>query len=102
MLASSSDPELRREALSCMSNLSFPVNAIEGTDQRGEGFATFLMDPAGAALPAWSWRDGQDTGGWPWDLQSTMPNVEDHELFYPILYLWRKEVPDSGGASETC
>jgi N-methylhydantoinase B len=98
MLASSTDPELRREALSCMSNLSFPVNAIEGTDQRGEGFATFLMDPAGAALPAWSWRDGQDTGGWPWDLQSTMPNVEDHEIFYPILYLWRKEVPDSGGA----
>ena len=59
------------------------------------------MDPAGAALPAWSWRDGQDTGGWPWDLQSTMPNVEDHEIFYPMLYLWRKEVltPAAPGGS---
>jgi N-methylhydantoinase B len=27
-----------------------------------------------------------------------MPNVEDNELFYPILYLWRRELADSGGA----
>ena len=53
---------------------------------------------SGAALSAYSWRDGQDTGGWPWDLQSTMPNVEETELFYPMLFLWRKEQPDSGGA----
>lgn len=98
MLSTSPDPEMRSEVQSCMSNLSFPVNSVEGTDQRGHAFSTFLMDPAGAALPAFSWRDGQDTGGWPWDLQSTMPNVEEHELFYPILYLWRKEVTDSGGA----
>ena len=41
-----------------------------------------------------------DTGGWPWDLQSTMPNVEDNEWFYPILYLWRKELANSGGAGK--
>jgi N-methylhydantoinase B len=29
-----------------------------------------------------------------------MPNVEEHELFYPILYLWRRELPDSGGAGK--
>ena len=29
-----------------------------------------------------------------------MPNVEDNELFYPFLYLWRKELPDSGGAGK--
>ena len=33
-------------------------------------------------------------GTWP----STMPNVEETELFYPMLFLWRREVPDSGGA----
>ena len=27
-----------------------------------------------------------------------MPNVEETELFYPMLFLWRKEKPDSGGA----
>jgi N-methylhydantoinase B len=98
MLATSSDEALRSEVQSCMGVLSFPINAIQGTDQRGNPFSSFLLDPVGAALSAYSWRDGQDTGGWPWDLQSTMPNVEDTELFYPMLYLWRKEQPDSGGA----
>jgi N-methylhydantoinase B len=98
MLATSSDPALRSEVQSCMGVLGFPINAIQGVDQRGNPYSSFLLDPVGAALSALSWRDGQDTGGWPWDLQSTMPNVEDNELFYPLLYLWRKELPDSGGA----
>jgi N-methylhydantoinase B len=29
-----------------------------------------------------------------------MPNVEDNELFYPLLYLWRKQLPNSGGAGK--
>jgi N-methylhydantoinase B len=29
-----------------------------------------------------------------------MPNVEDNEIFYPLLYLWRKEIPNSGGAGK--
>lgn len=29
-----------------------------------------------------------------------MPNVEDNEWFYPILYLWRKELANSGGAGK--
>ena len=98
MLATSSDAELRTEVQSCMGALSYPINAISGTDQRGNPYVSFFLDPVGAALAALSWRDGQDTGGWPWDLQSTMPNVEDNELFYPLLYLWRKELSDSGGA----
>jgi N-methylhydantoinase B len=100
MLATSTDPELRTEIQSSMANSCFPINTIDGIDQRGERFSAFLLDPAGAAFPAYSWRDGQDTGGWPWDLQSTMPNVEEHELAYPMLYLWRKELPDSGGAGK--
>src|SRR5262249_35660674 len=98
MLASASGPDLHTEVQSCMGVLSFPINAIQGVDQRGAPYSSFLLDPVGAALSALSWRDGQDTGGWPWDLQSTMPNVEENELFYPLLYLWRRELPDSGGA----
>jgi N-methylhydantoinase B len=100
MLACSSDPELRKEVQSCMGAAMYPVSAFSGIDQRGNPFASFLLDPVGAALAGLSWRDGVDTGGWPWDLQSTMPNVEEQELFYPILYLWRREVPDSGGAGK--
>jgi N-methylhydantoinase B len=33
-------------------------------------------------------------------MQSVMPNAEENEWFYPILYLWRKELPDSGGAGK--
>jgi len=100
MLACSSDPELRKEVQSCMGAAMYPISAFSGTDQRGNPFTSFLLDPVGAALAGLSWRDGVDTGGWPWDLQSTMPNVEEQELFYPILYLWRREVPDSGGAGK--
>ncbi len=100
MLACSTDPALRSEVQSCMGAPMYPVAAFSGTDQRGAPFASFLLDPVGAALAGLSWRDGVDTGGWPWDLQSTMPNVEEHELFYPILYLWRRELADSGGAGK--
>ncbi|HVW46341.1 MAG TPA: hydantoinase B/oxoprolinase family protein [Solirubrobacterales bacterium] len=98
MLATSSDPELRSEVQSCMGGASYPVNALEGIDQRGRPYSSMLMDPMGAALPALSWRDGQDTGGYAHDLQSTMPNVEENEQIHPMLTLWRKEITDSGGA----
>jgi N-methylhydantoinase B len=100
MLATSSDEAMQSEVQSCMGVLAYPIIAIQGVDQRGQTYSSFLLDPVGSALSALSWRDGQDTGGWPWDLQSTMPNVEDNELFYPLLYLWRKELPNSGGAGK--
>jgi len=83
-----------------MGSLMFPIDAIAGVDQRGAPYASFLLDPVGGGLGALSWRDGVNTGGWPWDLQSTMPNVEDNEIFYPLVYLWRKEIPNSGGAGK--
>ena len=100
MLACSSDEQLRSEVQSCMGAAMYPVCAFNGIDQRGAPYASFLLDPVGAALAGLSWKDGVDTGGWPWDLQSTMPNVEDNEWFYPILYLWRKELPNAGGAGK--
>lgn len=98
MLATSTDAEVRTEVQSVMGAMSWPQTSFAGTDQRGNQFTGFFLDPLGAALPAFSWRDGEDTGGYSWDLQSTMPNVEDTELFYPVLYLWRRELADSGGA----
>jgi N-methylhydantoinase B len=100
MLYCSTDEVLQKEVQSCMGTLCFPIDAIAGIDQRGAGYASFLLDPVGGALGALSWKDGVNTGGWPWDLQSTMPNVEDNEIFYPLLYLWRKEIPNSGGSGK--
>lgn len=100
MLYCSSDEGLRSEVQSCMGALNYPVDAIAGLDQRGNQYVSFLLDPVGGALGALSWKDGVNTGGWPWDLQSTMPNVEDNEIFYPLIYLWRREIPNSGGAGK--
>jgi N-methylhydantoinase B len=100
MLACSTDETLRTEVQSSMGCAMYPIAAFSGTDQRGNPCTSFFLDPVGAALAGLSWRDGVDTGGWPWDLQSTMPNVEEQEWFYPILYLWRRELADAGGAGK--
>ena len=100
MLYCSDDETLRSEVQSCMGALNYPVDAIAGIDQRGNQYVSFLLDPVGGALGALSWKDGVNTGGWPWDLQSTMPNVEDNEIFYPLVYLWRREIPNSGGGGK--
>jgi len=100
MLYCSTDENLRTEVQSCMGALNYPVDAISGIDQRGNQYVSFLLDPVGGALGALSWKDGVNTGGWPWDLQSTMPNVEDNEIFYPLVYLWRREIANSGGAGK--
>ena len=100
MLACSSDESLRTEVQSSMGCAMYPISAFSGIDQRGNPCTSFFLDPVGAALAGLSWRDGVDTGGWPWDLQSTMPNVEEQEWFYPILYLWRREVANGGGAGK--
>lgn len=98
MLSCSSDPKLREEIQSSMGSATFPIAAIAGADTNGNPFATLLMEPVATGMAAWSWRDGLDMAGWPWDPQVTMPNVEETEAFYPLLQLWRRIVPDSGGA----
>lgn len=100
MLASSSDPEMRGEVMSLMGTAAFPIAAMSGINQHQNMYASFLLEPLGAGLPATSYRDGIDTGGLAFDMQSVMPNAEENEWFYPILYLWRKELPDSGGAGK--
>lgn len=98
MLSSSNDPELHQEIQSSMGGATFPIAAIAGARADGTPFATLLMDPVASGMSGWSWRDGLDAAGWPWDPQVTMPNVEETESFYPLLHLWRRVVPDSGGA----
>ena len=42
--------------------------------------------------------DGVDTGGVIHSPQSAQPEVELYERAVPILYLYRREEPDGGGA----
>lgn len=98
MLSCSTDPELRSEAQGTMGTSTFPVAAYSGIDKAGNVFANLFTEPMGAGMAAWGWRDGIDAGGWSWDPLVSIPNVEEIESIYPILYLWRRIAPDSGGA----
>ena len=48
--------------------------------------------------PAFSFRDGVDAGGAMVILGGGATDVEQQEMGHPLMYLWRRQVPDSGGA----
>lgn len=77
---------------------SFLLSQFGGRNQYGEPFATMFMDAEGRGGSAFRFRDGNDTGGSLVSPGGGFGDVEQHELHQPILYLWRRERRDSGGA----
>jgi N-methylhydantoinase B len=76
------------------------VKALEelfGADRSGKRYGGPLLDGMAGGGGALCWRDGIDTGGHTSSLRATIANVESYELRYPILYLYRRQTPDSGG-----
>lgn len=71
-----------------------------GVNQYDDPFVTMLMDPMAGGWGARSHQDGIDTGGLLSTPRGQAPNVESNELSFPMLYLYRREEPDSGGAGE--
>jgi len=58
------------------------------------------LDCMSGGIGAAPHRDGVDTGGQYWAPKAPIPNMEHNEQDYPILYLYRSEVPDTGGPGE--
>jgi N-methylhydantoinase B len=77
---------------------SWLLTQFGGTNQFGEPFAVMFMDPLAWGGPAFGHRDGTSTGGSLTALGGGFNDVELHESQHPLLYLWRRETPDSGGA----
>ncbi|MEV5303127.1 hydantoinase B/oxoprolinase family protein [Amycolatopsis methanolica] len=77
---------------------SWQLNQFGGVDQHGEPFASMYMDSLLWGGPAFSFRDGVDAGGAMVILSGGATDVEQQEMRHPLLYLWRRMVPDSGGA----
>jgi N-methylhydantoinase B len=73
------------------------VNHMVGINQRGEPFLDLAMDGVTGALGAFSFRDGLDHGGAITSTTNPVPSVEIYERLNPVLYLYRREVPFSGG-----
>ncbi len=76
------------------------LQELFGVDEAGQRYGGPMLDGmagGGGALPH---KDGIDTGGHTSSLRIAIADVESYELRYPILYLYRRQVPDSGGAGK--
>jgi N-methylhydantoinase B len=73
------------------------VNHMVGINQRGEPFLDLPIDGTTGALGAFSFRDGLHHGGAITSTTNPVPPVETYERLNPVLYLYRREVPSSGG-----
>jgi N-methylhydantoinase B len=70
---------------------------LSGLDSSGDYFVTLLTDTFAGSGGARARRDGVDLGGEIPNVVSRWANVETQELHTPMLYLYRRPVPDSGG-----
>jgi N-methylhydantoinase B len=94
------DVELRRDIMCIGGTSQWPATIFRGIDQWGERYGYLLVDPIGGAIGAFSHADGISTGGQARTPICKLPNVEHTEQSFPVLFLYRKEIMDSGGAGK--
>jgi N-methylhydantoinase B len=94
MLAGS---EKYADRLMCPWSGSLALQELFGFDQRGAFFATTLLDSIGQAAGAKRDRDGLDVGGIMGGVSCGLADAETYEFVYPLLYLHRRQLTDSGG-----
>jgi N-methylhydantoinase B len=74
---------------------------VSGLNLEGQFAVGLVGDGAVGALGAFGDRDGTDTGGHWWWPRASSGNIEELETSIgPVLFLYRKELPDSGGPGE--
>ena len=95
-----SDPQMRKDIMCIGGTSQWPATIFRGTDQWGDPFGYLLVDPIGGAIGAFAHADGISTGGQSRTPICKLPNIEHTEQTFPLLFLYRKEVPDSGGAGQ--
>ncbi|TDJ63734.1 MAG: hypothetical protein E2O35_09980 [Proteobacteria bacterium] len=92
------DPEMRKDIMCIGGTSQWPATLFRGVDQWGERYGYLLIDPIGGAIGAFSMADGINTGGQSRTPICQLPNIEHTEQSFPLLFLYRKELTDSGGA----
>lgn len=86
-----------RQSLMSVCCGTWDLTLLAGVDQRGNGFVTMICDSMAGGLGARVDADGVDTGGLNCIPMGRVADVEMNEFSFPMLYLWRREEPDSGG-----
>ena len=95
MLLASED--LRDEAMSMWTGSSMgPI--VSGTSQHGHPFVYTEMSHFAGGGGARVDADGVDTGGIVFNTTPNVANIEEIEADFPLLYLFRRHLEDSGGA----
>ena len=94
------DEDMRRDIFCIGGTSQWPATIFRGIDQWGEQYGYLLIDPIGGAIGAFAIGDGINTGGQARTPICQLPNIEHTEQSFPLLFLYRKELPDSGGAGK--
>jgi N-methylhydantoinase B len=93
-----SDDPVIRSRVSGQHQDGFPGNALFGNNQHGGVSVIFYPDNAiGCGGGAQTINDGQDAYGLTCTTGGGIPDIENHEGADPVLFLWRRLVPNSGG-----
>jgi len=77
---------------------SMTVEELFGTDSNGKVYGGIVIDTMSGAAGARTFKDGIDTGGYLGSMGMAIANVESYEVEHPILYLYRRQEIDGGGA----
>jgi N-methylhydantoinase B len=77
---------------------SLLLEELFGETPDGKRFGGTMLDMMAGGSGARTMMDGIDSGGYIGSMRIGIANVETYEAEYPILYLWRREEADSGGA----
>ncbi|HZO05545.1 MAG TPA: hydantoinase B/oxoprolinase family protein [Solirubrobacterales bacterium] len=96
----SEDPVLRSR-IAGQHQDGFPGNALFGNNQHGGVSVVFYPDNAiGSGGGAQTINDGQDAYGLTCTTGGGIPDIENHEGADPVLFLWRRLIPNSGGPGQ--
>jgi N-methylhydantoinase B len=96
-MLSSASPELKDNLLS-VTAACMPINIYRGLDARGQFALVLNIELVPGGTGARSWRDGDHYSGTMLGPSAKIPNIENQEHHYPLLWLYRRELPDSAGA----
>jgi N-methylhydantoinase B len=90
------DEELREDAVAAAPDYIVPV--VTGRNDRGDFYGSAILDHLAMGSGGRAESDGVDTGGASWSPLSALLNVEAVEQWFPLIFLWRRELVDSAGA----
>jgi len=90
------DVDLRDRAMAAWAGAVGSVDVF-GLDASGQRFGTVLLDTMASGTGASARFDGIDAGGFLRSMACVVANVEHTESLFPLLYLYRRLEPDTGG-----